>query len=50
MTAVGAIAGLGLATNTLNWEIMGKIMSWWLVAPAFAFLAGYSRKISLYPS
>jgi len=40
MTAVGAIAGLGLATNTLNWEIMGKIMSWWLVAPAFAFLAG----------
>lgn len=40
MTAVGAIAGLGLATNTLNWEMMGKIMSWWLVAPAFAFLAG----------
>lgn len=40
MTAVGAIAGLGLATNTLNWEMMGIIMSWWLVAPAFAFLAG----------
>ena len=40
MTAVGAIAGLGLATNTLNWEVMGKILSWWLVAPAVAFLSG----------
>jgi len=40
MTAVGAIAGLGLASNSLNWEMMGIIMSWWLVAPAFAFLAG----------
>lgn len=40
MTAVGAIAGLGIATNTLNWEVMGRIMSWWLVAPAVAFLAG----------
>ena len=40
MTAVGAIAGLGLATNSLNWSVMGRIMSWWLVAPAVAFLAG----------
>ena len=40
MTAVGAIAGLGLATNTLNWGVMGKILSWWLVAPAVAFLSG----------
>lgn len=40
MTAVGAIAGLGLASGTLNWEVMGRIMSWWLVAPAVAFLAG----------
>ena len=40
MTAVGAIAGLGLATNSLNWPVMGAILSWWLVAPAFAFLAG----------
>ena len=40
MTAVGAIAGLGLASGTLNWEMMGRIMSWWLVAPAVAFLAG----------
>lgn len=40
MTAVGAIAGLGIATDSLNWELMGMIMSWWLVAPAVAFLAG----------
>ncbi|MBC5793432.1 MAG: inorganic phosphate transporter [Nanohaloarchaea archaeon] len=40
MTAVGAIAGLGIATGSLNWEVMGRILSWWLVAPAFAFLAG----------
>jgi len=40
MTAVGAIAGLGIATNSLNWSVMGTILSWWLVAPAFAFLAG----------
>lgn len=40
MTAVGAIAGLGLASGTLNWEIMGIIMSWWMVAPAVAFLSG----------
>ena len=40
MTAVGAIAGLGVATNSLNWAVMGRIMSWWLVAPTFAFLAG----------
>ena len=40
MTAVGAIAGLGIATNSLNWGVMGRILSWWLVAPAFAFLVG----------
>lgn len=40
MTAVGSITGLGLATGTLQWEVMGKILSWWLVAPAVAFLAG----------
>lgn len=40
MTAVGAIAGLGLATGSLNWQVMGQIMSWWLVSPAVAFLLG----------
>ncbi|ELY59491.1 phosphate transporter [Natronococcus amylolyticus DSM 10524] len=37
MTAVGAIAGLGLATGTLNWATMGEIVSWWIVAPIIAF-------------
>jgi len=40
MTAVGAIAGLGLASSSLNMSVMGEILSWWLVAPAVAFLAG----------
>ena len=39
MTAVGAIAGLGLATGDLDWAVMGKIVSWWLVAPVIAFWA-----------
>ena len=37
MTAVGAIAGMGLARGALNWEVMGRIVSWWLVAPVIAF-------------
>jgi len=37
MTAVGAIAGLGLATNTLDWAEMGEIAVWWLVAPIIGF-------------
>ncbi len=37
MTAVGAIAGLGLATGQLNWVVMGQIVSWWIVAPLVAF-------------
>jgi PiT family inorganic phosphate transporter len=37
MTAVGAIAGLGIATGTLNWDVMGRIVVWWLVAPVIAF-------------
>jgi PiT family inorganic phosphate transporter len=37
MTAVGAIAGLGLAQSTLNWAEMGEIVSWWLFAPVLAF-------------
>jgi inorganic phosphate transporter, PiT family len=37
MTAVGSIAGLGLATGTLNWATMGEIVSWWIVAPIVAF-------------
>ncbi|WP_435196608.1 anion permease [Natronomonas sp. EA1] len=37
MTAVGAIAGLGVATGTLRWGVMGRIVVWWLVAPIIAF-------------
>ncbi|ERH02733.1 MAG: phosphate/sulfate permease [Halonotius sp. J07HN6] len=37
MTAVGAIAGLGLASGALDWAVMGEIVSWWLVAPIIGF-------------
>ncbi|GGK57598.1 MULTISPECIES: inorganic phosphate transporter [Haloarcula] len=37
MTAVGAIAGLGLARGTLNAALMLEIVSWWLVSPIIAF-------------
>ncbi|ELZ28810.1 phosphate permease [Halosimplex carlsbadense 2-9-1] len=37
MTAVGAIAGLGVATGSIDWEVMGQIVTWWLVAPITAF-------------
>ncbi|WP_327050638.1 inorganic phosphate transporter [Halomicrococcus gelatinilyticus] len=37
MTAVGAIAGLGVATDTLNETVMFEIVSWWLLAPVMAF-------------
>ncbi|ESP87995.1 inorganic phosphate transporter [Candidatus Halobonum tyrrellensis] len=37
MTAVGAIAGLGAATNSLNSEVMLRIVGWWLVSPVIAF-------------
>lgn len=37
MTAVGSIAGLGMATGTLQWGTMGRIVSWWIVAPVIAF-------------
>jgi PiT family inorganic phosphate transporter len=37
MTAVGAIAGLGVASGTLNEGKMLEIVSWWIVAPVLAF-------------
>lgn len=40
MTTVGSIAGLGLATGTLNWETMGWIVSWWIVTPVIGFWIG----------
>ncbi|WP_232686649.1 inorganic phosphate transporter [Halobacterium zhouii] len=40
MTAVGAIAGLGLATGTLDLAVLGEIVVWWLVAPVVGFWCG----------
>ncbi|MEF8886066.1 MAG: inorganic phosphate transporter [Haloarculaceae archaeon] len=37
MTAVGAMAGLGLARGTLDWAEIGQIVVWWLVSPVLAF-------------
>ena len=37
MTAVGAIAGLGVARGSIHWNVLGQIASWWLVAPIIAF-------------
>jgi PiT family inorganic phosphate transporter len=37
MTAVGAIAGLGVATGTLQEPEMARIVGWWLVSPVLAF-------------
>jgi PiT family inorganic phosphate transporter len=37
MTAVGAIAGLGVATDALSWMVMGEIAVWWIVAPIVGF-------------
>lgn len=40
MTAVGAIAALGLATGELNWAVLGEIAIWWIVAPIIGFWVG----------
>ncbi|TMT85158.1 inorganic phosphate transporter [Haloterrigena sp. H1] len=37
MTAVGSIAGLGLAADELNWAVMGEIAVWWIVSPFIGF-------------
>jgi PiT family inorganic phosphate transporter len=49
MTAVGALAGLGLATGQLDWAWMGRIVSWWLVAPVVAFWVSAVVGRYLYP-
>ena len=49
MTAVGAIAGLGLATNSLNWGEMGRIVTWWIVSPLIAFWVSGVIGRYLYP-
>ncbi|SDY23728.1 inorganic phosphate transporter [Halopenitus persicus] len=37
MTAVGAIAGFGLAADQLAWAVVGEILLWWIVAPVAGF-------------
>ena len=37
MTAVGAIAGLGLATGELNRVVIGEIFAWWILSPIIGF-------------
>ncbi len=49
MTTVGSIAGLGLATGTLQWEVLGRIVAWWLVTPIVAFWAGGVVGRYIYP-
>ena len=49
MTAVGAIAGLGVATNELNWAVMGEIAVWWIVAPIVGFWVSGMIGRYLYP-
>jgi PiT family inorganic phosphate transporter len=49
MTAVGAIAGLGLAVGDLNYAEMGRIVLWWIVAPVLSFWIGGVIGRYLYP-
>ncbi|OIB55346.1 inorganic phosphate transporter [Natrialba sp. SSL1] len=49
MTTVGAIAGLGLATGTLNYEMIAEIISWWVVTPIIGFWIGGIIGRYIYP-
>ncbi|NHN42246.1 inorganic phosphate transporter [Halorubellus sp. JP-L1] len=49
MTAVGAIAGLGVATGSLDWTVMGSIAVWWIVAPIVGFWTSAMIGRYLYP-
>ncbi len=49
MTAVGAIAGLGLATGQLDLAVMTEIVGYWLVAPVVAFWVSAVVGRYLYP-
>ena len=49
MTAVGAIVGLGLASDTLNQALMFVIVSAWIVAPLLSFATGLVIGRYIYP-
>jgi PiT family inorganic phosphate transporter len=50
MTTVGAIAGLGLATDALRFETVGWIATWWVVAPFLGFFVGLVVGRHFYPA
>ncbi|SEH13439.1 inorganic phosphate transporter, PiT family [Natronorubrum sediminis] len=50
MTTVGAIAGLGLATGTLNYATITEIISWWIVTPIIGFWIGGIIGRYIYPA
>ncbi|SFS87603.1 inorganic phosphate transporter [Halostagnicola kamekurae] len=50
MTTVGAIAGLGLATNSLNYQTVVWIISWWIFAPIAGFWIGATIGRYVYPA
>ncbi|RRJ31488.1 inorganic phosphate transporter [Halocatena pleomorpha] len=49
MTAVGAIAGLGVATNSLDEQVMFTIVAAWIIAPFVAVCTGLVIGRYLYP-
>ena len=49
MTTVGAIAGLGLATDSLNYATVSRIVSWWVVTPIIGFWIGVVIGRYVYP-
>ena len=49
MVTVGAIAGLGLATGTLNYATIAEIVSWWIVTPVIGFWIGGVIGRYIYP-
>ena len=50
MTAVGSIAGLGVAAGELNWVVMGEIAVWWIVAPLVGFWVSVMIGRYVYPT
>jgi PiT family inorganic phosphate transporter len=50
MTAVGSIAGLGAASGTLAFDVLGRIAIWWIVAPIIGFWVSGVIGRYLYPT
>ncbi len=49
MTAVSSIVGLGMAVGDVNWDVFGRIVAWWIVAPVLAFWIGGVIGRYIYP-